>query len=271
MRVAAMLETETAFSSRQPEGVGARLDYADQWLSLAERVESRADSRTFRRQWSLAVGQWLTAQGVPAAAGRFLANAATRFSGDPEIHLALGTALESVALSLGVDPAAPESAAAAVRQQYDTAISAAKAALERAATSKPAAPEAALRLARVHVLQRADERAVPLLEAARQPGAPAPVAYVAALLLGEIQARRGQLPAARALFEEARRLFPGAQSADLADARVLQSAGQAAAAATLLETMLGRSGPAADPWRRYPLGFADVTKQVAALREAVRQ
>ena len=190
---------------------------------------------------------------------------------DPDVRLALGTALESVALSYGIDPTAPESAAATVRKQYDTAISAAKAAFERAAAATPVAPEVALRLARGYIVQRADARAQPLLDTARQRGAPPPVAYLAALWLGEIQARRGQLPAARALFEDARRLFPGAQSADLADARALQSAGQPAAAAAVLETMVSHVKSAADPWRRYPLGFADVTAQIAALRAAVRQ
>jgi len=273
LRAAALLETEAAFASGVTfEDLGARLDRADRWLSEAERRLPRGTGDSFRRQWDYTVGRRLLWNGLVAVAARILDQASRRFPEDGNLQLALGTAIEALAYDYGVDVAAPGNAATTARKRTQDALLRAKFAFEKAAAAKSGPIEARLRLARMLVLEGNDVRATSLLESVLAAPGPVPqVAYLGAIMLGEIHARRGDVPGAIALFTDARRRVPSGQSAYLAQAHVLRKAGETEAAAAVVEEMLRRPRPTTDPWRQYLLGFYEAAPPFDPLRDEVRR
>lgn len=274
LRAAALLETEAAFASGVTfEDMSVRLNRADRWLTESERRLPRDTADGFRRQWDRTVGRRLLWNGLVAVAARILDEACRRFPEDGDLFLALGTAIEAMAFDNAVDPATPGNAATAARKRTQDALVRAKFAFEKAAAAKSGPIEARLRLARMLVLEGNDVRATSLLESVL--AAPVPVvpqvAYLAAIMLGEIHARRGDLPRATVLFTDARARVPSGQSAYLAEAHALRRAGQTEAAASVLEDMLRRPRPTTDPWRQYLLGFYEGTPSFEPLRDQVRR
>jgi tetratricopeptide (TPR) repeat protein len=274
LRAAAMLETDAAFEARTSfEAMTSRLDNAGRWLLQAEAPARDGRTSEIRRRWHLAVGRRLIWSGFMGIADRILAAASRQYPDDMDLLFASGTAKESLAQTFVADPSAPGSQVSTVRKRHADALGDARNTFERVVKGSPGTQEAKVRLARLLILQGDDRRAAVLLEGARA-GSPPPrreVGYLAALLLGEVRARGGQLPQAIQLFREARTLVPGGQSAYLAHARALQSAGQADAAAAVIQEMLARPFQETDPWRQYPLGFDETAMNLTPLRDEVRR
>jgi tetratricopeptide (TPR) repeat protein len=272
LRAAALLETEAAFASGVTfEDLGTRLNRADRWLTESERRLPREAGDNFRRKWDYTVGRRLLWNGLVAVAARILEQASRRFPEDGNLQLALGTAIEALAYDYGVDPAAPGNAASAARRRTQDALVRARFAFEKATAAKDGPVEARLRLAHLLVLEGNDVRATSLLESVLgAPGSAPQVAYLAAIMLGEIRARRGDVPGAIALFTDARARVPSGQSAYLAQAHVLRKAGETEAAAAVVEEMLRRPRPTTDPWRQYLLGFYEEAPPFEPLRVEVR-
>jgi thioredoxin-like negative regulator of GroEL len=273
MRAAALIETEAAFAGGVTFHVmGARLDRAERWLDDSERRTPREMANAFRRQWDRQVGRRLLWSGLVGVARRILEAACRRFPDDGELHLAFGTALEALASDSGIDPAAPGDAAQAARRRTQNALIQAKFAFEKAVAAKDGPVEARLRLAHLLVLEGNDTRAAPLLDAVlAAPALPPEMTYLAAIMRGEIQARRGDLAGAVTLFTSAQARVPSAQSAFLAHAHAMRNAGQPEAAAAVLEEMLRRPKPTTDPWRQYLLGFVEAAPRFDRLRDEVRR
>jgi VWFA-related protein len=147
----------------------------------------------------------------------------------------------------------------------------ARTSLGRALRASPDLHEARLRLAHVRILQGNDGAGRTELEALRT-SRPAPdIAYLAALMLGGIMERRDDHVAAAALFEDARRHVPDAQSAFIAQAFALRAAGRSRESVSALRDMLSREAIASDPWTRYPRGLDLARASLDALRDDVKQ
>jgi predicted Zn-dependent protease len=194
------------------------------------------------------------------------------FGDDAASHLAYGFARESSSfatrwtvgldMSIGLTPS---------NKERMDALSDARTALERALKLDPGSDEARVRLAHVHLLLKDERRAAPLLEQTLVLGAPPLYRYLASIMLGDVQARRGELQPAIELYLDARRLLPTGQSSYIAHAFALRAAGQADAAARVLGEMLSRVPHDDDPWMQYPRGFDLAATQLDPLRALVRK
>ena len=274
LRGAAMLHTEialAAFARRDLPEFEFQTGIADGWLTLADNRQSAPGS--LRSRWNVVIARLLLIGGELVLADRHLARINERIPNDPAILLAYGTVKEALAMrqlaqsSNGrfEDPAV----AAPVRR---AALDAAAALFTRAADAGNA--QARLRLAHVHILGRDDARADAILKPILAAPPSLTVKYLGALLLGGIRERQGQLQAAAQLYVEAILAMPDGQSAYLALAHAMFSAGQRADAATVLDRLYARkiTNPASDPWWIYAAGLDVATdKHLDALRTEVRQ
>jgi len=95
--------------------------------------------------------------------------------------------------------------------------------------------------------------------------------YVAALLLGDIAQRRGDLEAAAASYEAASKLVPVAQSARLASAYVRHLRGNRKEAAEAVVSALSNQAEDYDPWWLYAGGYSlQFDRLLRLARESVR-
>jgi len=132
-------------------------------------------------------------------------------------------------------------------------------AFRRALALDPTLVEARVRLGRVlWFVDRRDEAERELAQAAREAASARAwtLAYLANLFIGQLNEEREQLDAARAVYEEAMRLYPTGQVARLALGRLLVATGREAdgwntTLAALDSKAWERLPP--DPWRSYML------------------
>ena len=278
MNAAALLETEAGFRTGSLPALSARLSNADLLLrrarkELMKQRRNTHDQDELIRRWSLTVGRkalWLSIVGVADA---MLKEACVTFPDDAALHLTYGLARETEAFS--VDHLATSDVARfgpnlSPSYQRTGALIQAREALERAVALDPALAEARLRLGRVYVLQKDDERAAPHLEQARAVEALPAYRYLASLMLGDVHARRGSIDTATELYLGARRLIPNAQSSYVAHAHALRTADRASEATAVITEMLDRGVHDDDPWTFYPRGLEFALTQFGPLRALVQ-
>ena len=137
----------------------------------------------------------------------------------------------------------------------------------------PAAPEAALRLARVRMLLGQGESVREQLTGlAEREGVPRAHAYLGRLLLGRLHLEAGETAEAEARLRDAVAREPHGQSARVALGRLLEQQGDRRGAAAVLEPVLrGDGGVAIDPWVDYLLGLGNGPELREALRREVRR
>ena len=141
-------------------------------------------------------------------------------------------------------------------------------------TVTPDATEAALRLARAHMLlEETDVARGLLLGLVDRTDVPTPHAYLARLMLGRLYAQAAEPERAERLFREASALIPQGQAARMALSRLLESAGDRSGAAVALEPILtvAQDDGFIDPWVDYLLGVSNGPDLRGALRDEVRQ
>ncbi|HEX7780930.1 MAG TPA: hypothetical protein VF424_16895, partial [Vicinamibacterales bacterium] len=193
---------------------------------------------------------------------------------DPEVLLAYGTVREADAMSLRAyigEPVGRIGGSAFALHDRQLLLDDARTVLGRAVRIAPELGEARLRQAHVRILQGNDGAARTLLEALRT-SQPAPdLAYLAALMLGGIMERRNDRIAAAALFQEARRHVPGAQSAFIAEVFALRSAERWPESIRVLREMLTGTASDRDPWARYARGLDLTRASLEPLRDEVKQ
>jgi VWFA-related protein len=287
LRAAAILETDAALTRAQdvprkfdrPVPRGAAPDVADRlilairWLDLADKMRP-ADKSPFRRQWQVAVGRRLLADGFLDLAATILGDASLLFTSDPEVLLAYGTVREADAMNLRAyigEPVGRIGGSAFALRDRQLLLNDAGTVLGRAVRIAPELGEARLRQAHVRILQGNDGAARTLLDALRT-SQPAPdLAYLAALMLGGIMARRDDYLAATALFHEARRSVPDAQSAFIAQAFALHAAERWSESTGVLREMLTGTASDRDPWARYARGLDLTRASLEPLRDEVKQ
>ena len=272
---AAVLETEAGFASGSLNVLKARLNLAKTWIVNADPTRFKVPD-TFRPRWYVTVGRKFLASAVADGALELLEKARDLYPDDPEVLLIYGTTRETMAYVVDGSPTAEALAAGRAPVIYwsnparQSALTDARRALRRALELAPASVEAAVRLAQVSIALKDDRAARPLLERVLA-GSPAPLyEYTAALLLGDLLSRTGQLEAAVQLYSRAQSAVPGAQSPYIAHAHALRSAGQYDAAAAVVSTMLSRSVRTADPWQMYAKGFDPEAADLRRLRAYMR-
>jgi hypothetical protein len=141
------------------------------------------------------------------------------------------------------------------------------------ATDRPS-HDAALRLARVLTLQKKPAEALPLVQRVIAADVEPVLLYYAFLVGGDASEGITKLRDAREYYERAMKLFPRAQSARLALARLSRINGDQEAAAAVLIPALGSADARDDddPWWNYFLGDApNVTALLEQVRDSVRQ
>jgi predicted negative regulator of RcsB-dependent stress response len=147
-------------------------------------------------------------------------------------------------------------------------------ALEHALRAMPDSDEARARLAHVRIALHHDSDAVPLLETGVSANEPQ-WAYLSMVMLGDVHARRGDVPGAEGLYRRAIERSGGAQSAYVALALTQYRAADREAAAATLDALyaLARAHRSpVDPWWTYPLGTPDAArKALEQLRAEARQ
>lgn len=203
---------------------------------------------------------------LPAVIARGLA----RFRDDPVLLLA-GSVIETrLALSQVDASLASEIYSSEVRQRWRPELRDAERDYEPAAGEGGAGSEAAVRLARVHMLSGELALARDRLDRVLAGQGPEEVRYLALIFRAAAAEQPGDAHKAAQLYEQAARLFPGAQTPLLALARLADETGNPADARGYVERALTTAGGAADPWRRYIQGQAwqlDARTAVLRLRE----
>jgi tetratricopeptide (TPR) repeat protein len=248
----------------------------DQWRYaryLLEGVLPDPAREAFVLAWYRATSAWQANQLRWSDAIPNLARAGQIFPQDPRIQFFIGVMHEVFAT-----PATQSGAQDLVRaglfegvvtQPKELAL--AETALKKSLASDPAGAEVRLHLGRVVGLLGLHDGAIRELTAA-QAGLTEPLlTYYAMLFLGNEQDIAGYRDEARASFDRAEALFPGAQSALLAQSRLARRNGDSPGALGPLERLLvrpaGDSRPP-DPWPGY--GGAHV-RDAQALLDDVRR
>jgi TolA-binding protein len=274
LRGAAMLHTEialAAFAKRDMFQFEFQTGIADGWLALADNRQSAPGS--LRSRWNVAVARLLLVGGEVVLADRHLARINERIPNDPALQLAYGTVKETLAQrQLGQSGTGRYEDPTVSVPVRDAALNAAAALLTKAAGAGMA--EARLRLAHVHILKRDDSQAEARLKEVLGGQPPPVLKYLASLMLGGIRERQRQLDAAARLYVEAVLAMPDGQSAYVALAHAMYSAGQRADAATVLDRLFGRrvTSATADPWWIYAAGLdAGIESRFDELRAEIRK
>ena len=126
----------------------------------------------------------------------------------------------------------------------------------RALSIDPALVEARIRLGRLLVERRRHDEAARELATALAANPPRVLAFYAHLFSGRAAQALGRLDAAAGHYREAVALFPGAQSARLAQSQAALLAADISGALAAIEGMKkpGGAPPVDDPWWEYPFG-----------------
>jgi tetratricopeptide (TPR) repeat protein len=225
---------------------------------LADAAEPEdAGPGSFRRRWYAAASLLVAGHAAPLRGLEYFESAVEAVPRDAPLLTAAGWFAER--LSEGAAPSgSSHREVQVVRRRHQRS---AERYLARALDVDPRAEEAALRLARVETLMGRDVRAGGRLTAllARDTLAPF-TAYLARLFLGGIRARAGDARDAGRLYREAIALDPVAQSARVALAQLLYSAGDSTAAAEVVEPLASRAADRGgnDPWSDYQLAYPAV-------------
>jgi len=187
---------------------------------------------------------------APALVSRGL----VRFPADPDLLLARGSLVETRLALAQVDASlASILYASDIRQRWRDELSDAARDFEQVVRTAGSAGEAAVRLARVRLLQRLHERARDLLDRVLAGDAAVELRYLALLFRAAAAEQSGDIQAAIRDYEAAAKSLPDAQTPMLALGRLADEHGRPEDARAWVERALG-SRRAVDPWRRYIQG-----------------
>jgi tetratricopeptide (TPR) repeat protein len=267
-RQRAILTTDGGYS-----GVDVVSEHWDWGRQLIDLTMPQPNEDRWALLWYVASSSFMANRSLLADLQPHLAQARKLFPTDPDILFASGCyfdmiasprvrpMLEAQALPFGLHVDAPSE-----RESLRTAEDY----FRRAADARPAFVAARVRRGRALAgLGRYDDA----LRELRAVGAldldPA-TKYLVTLFEAEAQEAMGSLPAAQALYEEAARQFPQAQSPYLALSRLARDRGDRAAALAAAEHVFTRrtGDELADPWWTYYLFvIRDASAQLHALQQ----
>jgi cytochrome c-type biogenesis protein CcmH/NrfG len=230
-----------------------------QLLNMA-RVWADTLGSPFAPRWYLAAGLQLVNDGIEIGGGvnaalELFDRACRAFPADVPLLVAGAWVNERTALAPGTWQRMPaENMLPRLVHEKQMFLDRAVHQLSAAVAADPSAIEARLRLGRVRLLFGDRARAErELSELVQRSELPPREAYLARLLLGSAREQAGDVAAAGALFREATRLVPGAPSASFRLAASQYTAGETAAAAEMIASIVSTAA-VDDPWREYLIG-----------------
>jgi tetratricopeptide (TPR) repeat protein len=251
-------------------------------LNLAPRLADLMPEdrrRAFEPRWLRTAAQLLFGEGQWDAALGLLDAAVARYPTDALLLLTRGAGLESQArldedsvrsqewLRLrGLPRDRKAEDRAAVRKQFETALSAYRKALEL----QPALHPARLRMGRVLQLLGRHDASIADLRAVAASATDTRERYLSHLFLGHAHEAGGRFAEARAEYEQAVSLEPDGQAAAVALSHALHRGGRSPEAVEALRSGVARAGRRAvvDPWWPYLAGkWEDPAELLATLRE----
>jgi tetratricopeptide (TPR) repeat protein len=257
-------------------------DHARRAGQIAAVLAQRNATRDFARRFFLAMAHRCQWDFCLDAALQWARDGLARFPQDPDLLLALGSALEEKATLAALPPATPTllSGFRRTRGVADPTgdrtrwFGEAERILSAAVAADPQMVEARIRLGRVQWRLAKDPLALRTLEEAVRVGGPPPFPHLAHLFLGQALERAGRAPEAAREFDEALQLEPASQCAAVALSHALLASGDSSGARRVLEETLayaGRRGER-DPYWDYPASTAaSVDETLLALRHETRQ
>jgi tetratricopeptide (TPR) repeat protein len=254
-RAAALLHAEAAFrcwDELRFMECGAHLELGRLLVDVSERDKEAAGS--FRRRWYAATALVASRHLVTKDALEYFENAVRTFPDDVPLLTAAAWFAERVSNRAAAREMSLGNAQALRRRYQQTA----ERFLQSALDVDPRAAEASLRLARVQASMGQREQARARLAAllARDDIQPS-IAYLARVMLGDIRELDGDAAEAERLYRDAIALDSIAQSARIALAHLLYSAGDSAGAADSIEPLVTRTAKpeSNDPWSEYQLAY----------------
>jgi tetratricopeptide (TPR) repeat protein len=250
---AAMFHTDCAFALGQaarPLGLPDHLAIARQLVDQTRRFGP--ETQSFRRRWYLAVLMYLHAGGLPDDSADVREAALAAFPRDGPLLLEIGAREEVLSYAYASTTTLnSETGLDEARSERIRRLRVAQEYLERALSADASLIEARLRLGRIQAALGHDEAARAAYESVLNADAPAEVAHVANLFLGEQFERAGQLDPAIDRYRQAVASHPDAQTAHTALAHALYRDGRLQEALDESQRALATAGHGDDPWRRY--------------------
>jgi tetratricopeptide (TPR) repeat protein len=242
---------------RVNRGVGEPQRSAD-WLAV----------RDFIRRWYAAAVSRLQGLVELRLAPALVTRGLVRFPADPDLLLARGSLVETRLALAQVDASlASLLYSSEIRRRWRDQLSDAARDFEQAVQSAGPASEAAVRLARVRLLEGQPERARDLLNRVLASDARVQLRYLALLFRAAAAEQSGDVQAATHDYEAAVDSMPGAQVPMLALGRIADEHNQPSDSRKWVERALSPETYAVDPWRRYIQGQAwQAADRVASLR-----
>ena len=274
-RAAAMLHVDAAdelWSDGLEQAAMSQVEVAMRWADVAAR--SPEPEGAFRRRWYLGAALLVFEHGGYRAALSFVDRALETLPDDVPLLTTAAWLNEQVALApVNLGNAGMPGLREAQGVKRDGLLAAAHRA-RAAVTVAPDATEAALRLARAHILLEDTDLARGLLVGlVDRTDVPTPHAYLARLMLGRLYAQAAEPERAERLLREAGALIPQGQAAQMALGELLDSFGDRRGAAVALEPILtvAQDDGFIDPWVDYVLGAGNGPDLRGALRDEVRR
>jgi tetratricopeptide (TPR) repeat protein len=292
-RAAAMLHLDVAdrvWSRGLEEAASDWLEVAVRWTELGARAPEPAGS--FRRRWYLGGTLLAFERGGWSDGVTFSEVALERVPDDVSLLTAAAWLHEGLALT----PVSLDDGGASqldrIQEAKRATLSTSARRAEAALALSPDASEAALRVARVSaLLGRAESARDVLTRLVNRADLGIDHAYLARLLLGDLNIQAAEPDAAERRFREAVDLIPDGQAARMALARLLDTQGDRRGAARILQPAVGTASTRSrisaanpstgqprqvitglpDPWVGYVMGAGDGPGLRQALRVEIRQ
>lgn len=250
-------------------------DGGGQWqiaYGIVDAILAR-DTRTpdpWVRRWYVATADWMQRESIYDEA--HVEHALRFFRDDPELLFFRGTQHEidaSKAMQLSARSATLPAGATSQIQNTRSELRAAASDLRKVVLAAPTWNEAHLRLGRVLAQLSENAEAADELRLALETADEKPLAYLAALFLGDVEARLGRTDSARERYRHAAALYPGAQSPYLALSQLERQLGNREAARQAIVRVYDLPGGADDPWWGYLWIQSRNAEQRLALLRAV--
>ncbi len=273
-RTAAMLHLDVADLLRSRglhRGAEEQVEIAIRWVNLSAREPEPFGS--FRRRWFLGAALLAFEHGGWQDGVTFTDLACELLPDDVPLLTAAAWFNEGLALAPAEPTGLGRGDLSRLQEWKRSRLLAAARRAGAALRVSPAAPEAALRLARVRMLLGQGESVrEQLTDFVGRDWVPLAHAYLGRLLLGRLHLEAGETAEAEGWFRDAIALLPEGQAARVALGRVLEGQGDRRGAAAVLEPVLrGAGGAAIDPWVDYLLGLGNGPELREALRREVRR
>lgn len=253
------LEIAAGIVTRSPVGAARHLEFGVQLVRHLQPPARNlprltpAETAQFTERWFVAAASTLLSVNDPARAAPFIGRGLGVAPKSADLRVMSGILDEMSALSTNPDESRTGSQISRVMLARTQALSRAKGKYQKLLIDEPQSTRARIRLGRVLLLL--DERDLALAELLRaQSEAREPAQrYLAAMFLGALYERSGNLTGARRAYETALAAAPASQAATVALGHLDVMAGRPDRAQALARQLLSKP-PVGDEWWSYKNG-----------------